>query len=1061
MKQEPLDKLTGVLTRESLEDMDAAFASRAPGEVWTVLMIDIDDFKIVNDIAGHLTGDRVLQQVAWLLARCVRQTDSVVRFGGDEFLVVLPATGALQAAGVAQRFVEEMGRSHFYDSIRVGASVGLAECEETDRKLSSLIGKADQALYESKAGGKQRLSFFSVNGKEEISFDHFVDRQDPLRQLRSCLDSIFTRGSATVLVTGEAGVGKTRLIEELRHYASYRECRFLRAKYFELGTTGPFSVPAEALCGAIEGMSLEERHQVAEAVGEVLPETSILFGPLPLMPDREPPPPDWARRRMFYSQIERVLAVLAAKYPLVFFVDDVQWAPDQDFDLLGYLVRNAGEARILFIFAMGSPVELNLPTWKGMRAILGLSRSERIDLQPLDRDHSDSMVMLALRDSRLPGPLLDRIHQESGGNPLFIRELLKAMLGNGSISHGGDSGWNYVPETCVSLTGDMALLIASRLDQLGGEARMALRMGSLLPGGFSLQDLAFMTGDTPVEMARMLDEAVKFELVRETPEEDRGEFLFTFVHDCIRSRLEAEMPATLRQHLYNRLGDYFEERYRNGRKELLQKTAFCHCQGSRPDKGAEFALLAARDARSRQALDLQASWLETFLDRAGQSGTATGREMLEAWKELGRLGVLRADYAGAENALRKASSYAISSEDLASISVQRALLHMSRLEPALALEEFTRSISTGLPVDESIEARLGSASARYMLGYPESARNDLEEARDLLDEVDDPSRRSMLEASLLGTLGLIYAETGSEEEGLQMCRNAITLFEDCGSDLEKARSQMKLCFMLRAFPAWEECLRLLSDARKVFLSEGDVLSIMNADIESGRILLHLDRSGEALTCFERCHSVAEATGSEDSAIVAQCGIGRAKASLGDAEAAVKGLENALERARKTGLTALVAVAAASLATVRCRSGEFEKALEVIELAGSRQEREGLPVISQADLLLAEGSAMSLLPGWKRQERALDLLTSAASLISKTDLSMLLEIRFREAGCLSSLGRLSELKQLLEETGCLLDLSLTAIADPDIRRSFSEQEHIKGLTGMLLESGLGASDCFEP
>jgi diguanylate cyclase (GGDEF)-like protein len=115
-------------------------------------MIDIDDFKRINDRQGHLEGDRALRDVADLLRQSVRIFDVCARFGGDEFAIVMPGASAPVALQVAERIRGRVER-HFSHEPRVTVSVGVGILE-TDEGSHELIDVADRALMAAKAAGK-------------------------------------------------------------------------------------------------------------------------------------------------------------------------------------------------------------------------------------------------------------------------------------------------------------------------------------------------------------------------------------------------------------------------------------------------------------------------------------------------------------------------------------------------------------------------------------------------------------------------------------------------------------------------------------------------------------------------------------------------------------------------------------------------------------------------------------------------------------------------------------------------------------------------------------------
>jgi diguanylate cyclase (GGDEF)-like protein len=127
------------------------------GITFSILIIDIDNFKTVNDRYGHQKGDSILSQLSMLLKKNFRDLDICSRYGGDEFIIVLPHTDIVEAKEIAERF-KDVVDAHFSKTANITISAGLSNCPDSASTMNSLIGKADEALYESKKNGRNRVT---------------------------------------------------------------------------------------------------------------------------------------------------------------------------------------------------------------------------------------------------------------------------------------------------------------------------------------------------------------------------------------------------------------------------------------------------------------------------------------------------------------------------------------------------------------------------------------------------------------------------------------------------------------------------------------------------------------------------------------------------------------------------------------------------------------------------------------------------------------------------------------------------------------------------------------
>jgi diguanylate cyclase (GGDEF)-like protein len=162
------DPMTGCLNRRALlAAFEAALADAdRSGRPVSCLMLDIDHFKSVNDRFGHGIGDRVIQEVAKRMQACARSTDLVGRYGGEEFCILMPGLGTVQAAEVAERIRESIEREcaaavHEVTGLRVTASLGVEAYGPAAATPALMMDRADQALYRAKRGGRNQVRIYA------------------------------------------------------------------------------------------------------------------------------------------------------------------------------------------------------------------------------------------------------------------------------------------------------------------------------------------------------------------------------------------------------------------------------------------------------------------------------------------------------------------------------------------------------------------------------------------------------------------------------------------------------------------------------------------------------------------------------------------------------------------------------------------------------------------------------------------------------------------------------------------------------------------------------------
>ena len=156
------DGLTGLFNHSAILEMLENEVSRAGRErqPLAVLLADLDDFKRVNDTCGHAAGDIVLREAATRMRAAVRGYDVVGRYGGEEFLIVLPGCDPSSACARAEDVRQALSREAFYaggSALRVTCSVGVACTENSAGDALALVREADRALYRSKVGGRNRI----------------------------------------------------------------------------------------------------------------------------------------------------------------------------------------------------------------------------------------------------------------------------------------------------------------------------------------------------------------------------------------------------------------------------------------------------------------------------------------------------------------------------------------------------------------------------------------------------------------------------------------------------------------------------------------------------------------------------------------------------------------------------------------------------------------------------------------------------------------------------------------------------------------------------------------
>ncbi|MGH7461311.1 MAG: diguanylate cyclase, partial [Longimicrobiales bacterium] len=228
------DALTGVYAKVALLERleEEVHRGRRYGEPFSILMLDLDHFKSVNDAFGHARGDATLTEFVERVQSAARNSDVLFRFGGDEFVLFLPRTSHEQATILAARLVEQISSTSFlgHPPLSLTVSVGVATLPDDGTNAQELLARADTRMYDAKREGRSRVVSVDLARDAEVLLDEggrLVERLAALDQANRFFDALPDAKIGALRLTGPTGSGRSRMLRELEKLARLRGHRVL------------------------------------------------------------------------------------------------------------------------------------------------------------------------------------------------------------------------------------------------------------------------------------------------------------------------------------------------------------------------------------------------------------------------------------------------------------------------------------------------------------------------------------------------------------------------------------------------------------------------------------------------------------------------------------------------------------------------------------------------------------------------------------------------------------------------------------------------------------------
>jgi len=923
-----IDELTGAYTRKYLQSFVEHELKRIKryGGKFSLLFIDLDNFKSVNDLYGHLEGDRILLSFVSKTKTTLRESDIITRYGGDEFVIILPQTGLEDAKIVAERLIKLITE----EIKTISCSIGIVEAPTHGIEYEILISKADKALYRAKRMGKARYYIYSEDiVYPQIPAKIFVDRHEEQFEILK----LTKERQPLILVKGATGIGKTKLVKNA--ITSLEAFESLETRC--LGSLSSVSfVPFKELFKRIRerhGLALIEYLQKLDEYSR----SSIM----PIALDKIPEKTESVDRYKFYETYLDLLLTLSKSKPLLIFIDDIQWIDKASLELLYYILRNS-QGKIKFIATCRteelpeSPLDSILPN------LLREGLVAEINIGPLSESATFELI-----DSILQAPsdqnLKRLIYTKTGGNPLFVEELIRELYEKDLIRFTEDR-WILTSEDFSWVPQNIELVLKNKLKQFLQDP--VLEVSAVIGYEFNLKVLKEVTGLNLGQIYDTIDKLLKNNII-----EEKGLDIFAFKEGLLRDTVLGEISDAKKR--------YYSELILNAIEKLLDtsegKEELCayHAKmAGNIEKLKLYSKLAAEKLKKIYAYDEAIKFYRWYLeveeDRKAKEEAflsyvellaikgelkkalnetldfiQKGFESAKVYLKLGELYVESGDTKTALNYIEKSLSMEYSAEGI--VLKSWVLRRLNRVKESIELLE-------SLIKSENVP-ELTLSNAYNVLGLNYSDLNEVEKALELFQKSEELRKKLNLLRGV-GTVclnrAILFERIDEYEKALQEYEKAYELYSKVGYKPGLMTILNNKASMYLDLKKYREAMynykKVIQEAEKIFDRHLMVLALNNL----GVTLKVMEEYEEALEALDRAYQIGSELEMKDALI----SVRRNKAlalALGfkDLEKAIPLIEGVLQDLGPVGPTYPSLIAHLQAVEIYLMAKDYKKAEELL------------------------------------------------------------------------------------------------------------------------------------
>ena len=600
------DELTGIHNRRFLHSYMEHKVHWTSGAdfPFSLLTLDLDHFKAVNDTHGHAAGDQLLTWVASVLREVAGDTAMPVRFGGDEFMMLLPKTDREGAQEMANRVLQRVRERPFRlrevgGTVGVTLSIGTATAPADATTGRELMHAADTALYHAKQSGRNQAAtavdvdpkkVFPRTALHRLLSSGIVGRDAELRAVSEALVALGGGRSQFLIFDGAAGMGKSTLLATIeRNITGAEGFAVARVGCDQQEAFRPYYLATRILIAL-----LNQREDKGAPVVQSLSseEVAHLARIVPQVAEAAPPAPDAdesTRRERTFTTLARFVPLVVDGRPLVLIIDDLQFADEATLLLLRSLLQSQKLPVLVCGAALEAVSRAPEPETPPIERFCSAQAEElgirRLKLGALNEEHITDYLRSVFPNLRLRdafGADLARITQ---GNPLFLGEIIRKLVADRKVTLVGRE-WVIEPLEEGYLPQSLADIVKEKIAALDAETRGLLEQASTFGEGVPVSMLAGSADVDENRVLEFLDRAEALGLV--SLDFERNEEVMRFLGKQVLDISYGAIDETRRQALHEHVATYQEALYQQRRLPSASLLAYHFKRAANEEKARRY-----------------------------------------------------------------------------------------------------------------------------------------------------------------------------------------------------------------------------------------------------------------------------------------------------------------------------------------------------------------------------------------------------------------------------------------------------------------------------------------